>query len=135
MRRLHRFFGRRAGKPQVPGRLAGDSPEDWKAGDLAECIRDGFWYAAGLFPHNSGPRRGEVRAVQAVRIACHGDNCREYLVFARYGDAGYISAAFRKITPRADEATRGDAASLDDLLTIGQPAPARPEPVEPERVP
>lgn len=137
MRRLLRFFSRRAGKPQGPGRPVGDSPEDWNPGDLAECVHQGPWFSCGGFDsaHGDGPKFGEIRVVESVMVESHMLLGQLTGLRFRRWSKPFAANAFRKITPRADNATRGDVASLDDLLTIGQPAPVRPEPVQPERVP
>lgn len=91
--------------------------EDWKAGDLAECIASVEWCNT-LGEPTSGPKRGEVRIVDQI-TACSCEQCRNvpHLRFAAYGQAAFDCRVFRKITPRADTAERGDAEWLDKFLS------------------
>lgn len=92
--------------------------EVWQPGDLAECI-EAEWFLEGRWPAN-GPQKGEIRIVDLVRIGeggTWGAGC-QFLEFARYGFGhGFIASSFRKITPRADAAERGDAEWLGKFLS------------------
>ncbi len=105
---LRNLFGRRK---SVGPSVHGDSPEDWRAGDLAECLHDGVWFIGAIIPTDIGPRKDEVRYVADVEIVPHPfDRGRKtaMLGFDRYV-ARFDAVAFRKITPRADSATAADA--------------------------
>ena len=93
--------------------------EDWKPGDLAECIFRGPWFdGAGTGEPGAGPSLGEIRAVNEVQIRyCPFSGERLWLAFATFGHRRYAARLFRKITPRADAAERGDAAWLDKFLS------------------
>ena len=111
----------RGGKPGPAPTPPGDSPENWQVGDLAECLHDGPWFAVNfLMATMSGPRKGECRIVAGIVVKPGISQC---LVFARYGmnNAFLSSPYFRKITPKADEATRADPAWVADLIGAPQP--------------
>lgn len=115
-----RIGGRRL--PLPPTDLPGH--DDWQAGDLAECIIKGVWCTPDGIPSLGGPQKGDclrVARVSPVTIPLVG---KEVLMlgFTRFGSAGYAAAAFRKIHPRADEATAADAAFCADLRRRTLPA-------------
>ena len=121
---LRRLIGLEAMQPPAPSARSDDA---WQPGDLAECIHSGPWWFGGLYPHADGPQLGEQRIVEAAPFAIvpfTGER-QQFLRFKRYAPAGYQAVCFRKVTPRADEAIAGDAASLRDLLN---------QPVNPELV-
>ena len=88
---------------------------DWKPGDLAECVFELRWENQHR-QRASGPRKGEVRIVQDVRLASAFGRPEFFLGFSRYPRALFLSDCFRKIVPTADRAERGTATTIDDLL-------------------
>lgn len=106
------FFGSRAG-----------SCEDWKRGDLAECIYDGVWCHAALGVPAPGPKLGERYVVVDVAPSVMPEKTGQLvLTFARFRPRRYAAGGFRKVMPRADEAVAGDVASLRDLLNTPIPS-------------
>jgi hypothetical protein len=82
--------------------------ETWSPGDLAECIiRTGF---DGDGAHHPGPQLREIRQVTEV-ISPDEDPEALYLGFARY-DPRPIAPKLPQDHPRADEASRADAAFI-----------------------
>ncbi|MDE8654801.1 hypothetical protein [Novosphingobium album (ex Liu et al. 2023)] len=112
-------LGRRCGK--TAANAPGDSPDEWRAGDLAECLNANGWFRNGIYPDH-GPACGDVRIVQVVEIAAHllAGEPTIVLEFARWPRKLYPAYCFRKITPRADAAERADPAFVADLRA--QPA-------------
>lgn len=85
-------------------------PEGWQAGDWAECIHAGQWW---LFPEgtsNPGPRHGRIGRVVDVQTFKVNGKPVLGLSFASWPRQYFNAAAFRKLNPRADEATAADAA-------------------------
>lgn len=114
------FFSRRSGK------TVGDT-ESWQVGDWAECIGSGRWFThPGNKPH-PGPRHGQVMRVIEVMVrrdpAVPGGRVLT-LAFAGWPDSFFEAAAFRKLNPRADEATAAEAEFT--ALVRRKPAPALP---------
>lgn len=106
------IFGRLTGQsPSIPD---GDSVEDWKRGDLAECTARNGWFRNGT-KAGPGPAFGEIRLVEAVTTwRVRSGAMVQCLVFARFPDH-YDARGFRKITPRADAATSAEPAFIADL--------------------
>lgn len=122
MRWLRNLFSRRKTSGAPP---SGDSSEDWRPGDLAECINDTGWvsFQTGL-SGAPGPQQGEVRVVvNAILASAPAGDMIQYLKFSRYSGGIYAANCFRKITPRGDALERADSDFLTDLTK-------RPEPVE-----
>lgn len=127
---IARFVARLIGKaPAAPASPAappapppGDSPDEWHVGDLAECIAEsGDWRCrkTGYILEDGGPQFGERYRV--VDIDLRPDLTG--LGFARWPDMYFSAEAFRKVLPRADEATAGTCTTIKDLLRLpAQPA-------------
>ena len=121
--RWFRSLGRRLGK-STPAAHTGAPPgeEDWHVGDLAECVFAGPWHT--LFgPSRIGPALGEIRTVRGVKpsnVLVAGEPITMLIFTAHHGR--FAASAFRKVTPRADAATRADEAFISSLT----PAPAVP---------
>lgn len=100
----------------------GDTPDDWQAGDLAECIHGGFWFN-GAECHARGPENGQVLRVERVSIAPNKSVIpgQTVLVFARFQQKAYAACAFRKITPHADRAEAADAAFIAAIDRLRAP--------------
>lgn len=101
---------------QPPALPPGDTPDEWRVGDQAECIAEGYWRCrkTGLLLEDGGPQFREVYRVTNV-------DCRigfTALEFPRWPDSGFSAVAFRKITPRADEAKVGTCATIKSLLRL-----------------
>jgi hypothetical protein len=99
------------------------SGDDWQAGDLALCVRDGIIHCQNRIRHlGTRVRRGQVREVLSVRVPppCkdgHPCDCGCRALFFANEVSG-VTARFVKVTPReADEWDRETIA----LLT-GKPA-------------
>lgn len=111
--KARRLLGRGKPLPEAPE----DSPEDWRLGDMAECIGEGgAWLALRGFVVviGSGPKKGEVREVAKISLGANGG---QYLGFERYGlENSYNAALFRKVTPKADEAVSASKEWLADLI-------------------
>lgn len=109
-------------RPSTPVRversrdIPGDSPEDWRAGDLAECISDGGWFNELGHAPSAAPQRGEVRIVTGTREGFG----RRFLTFARFGTDGFDALYFRKVKPSAETQLEGECEPLD------MPAPSLP---------
>src|SRR5690606_5465731 len=111
---------------------AGDSPEDWTPGDLAECLHPGPRYRDGMVPSLNGPKPGEVRAVAMVTSGpdFFGDAAPiTFLEFARWPDRRYPARCFRKITPRADEAEAAEPEFAALIRKVPAPAEVLARPV------
>ena len=113
---IRKFFNRFR-KPKPPN-------DDWSPGDLAECILDG-WHG-GL----AGPKKGEINRVVSVsphRCVCGCGNRETFMLgFARFGPSmAFNCHSFRKITPRADEQTRSDAAFTKLIRRLRAPIPRK----------
>lgn len=117
--RIFRFFSRRAGKSP--------DAESWQVGDWAERVTMGQWIRLPEREPAAGPRHGQVMRVTAVAI------CRDPLVkggrvlclaFAGWPGELFTSTAFRKLNPRADEATAAEAEFT--ALVKRKPTPALP---------
>lgn len=113
---------------RIIARITGPAdPEGWQIGDWAECVGNGRWYTRpGNDPH-PGPRHGQVMKVIGVRI------CRERsapggrvlaLSFAGWRGDFFEAQQFRKLNPRADEATAAEAEFT--ALVRRKPQPALP---------
>lgn len=117
MRWLRKLFRRLS--PPPAGRSPGD---DWRPGDLAECVVADPWYRGDGALQPEGPRLGEIRMVTGVSGSRHFPE-RVFLHFARYGRRKYDAAAFRKIVPRADARVAAEGGTL--------PVPTSPSPPVP----
>lgn len=105
-------------------------PENWQAGDWAECIHGGRWY---LHPHgtaHAGPRHGRIGRVVAVHTFMANGKPVVGLSFASWPGDHFNAVAFRKVNPRADEATAAEAEFT--ALVRRQPQPAQPRETIPE---
>jgi hypothetical protein len=104
----------------VPGRsrLPSIDPQDWQAGDIAECFIADPWYRVSGQPA-SGPQLGERRrVVEVTPSACTCSACRGrvYLRFPDHPTDRYHSACFRKVRPQPDELVASDPEALDRAL-------------------
>lgn len=127
------FFSRRVGKTadalkQRSGRANnGADAEGWQVGDWAECIASGRWFGVPDGRDHPGPRHGRIGRVTAVRV------CRNPLTggrvltiaFAPWPGSFFDASCFRKVNPRADEATAADAEFT--ALVRRKPQPALPQ--------
>lgn len=92
-----------------------DSPEIWRAGDLAEYRGSGTWERLTGIP-SDGPKTGQV--VRVVCVDWHGG--AQFLRLSGFPpNENYHALHFRKIQPRADELTRAEPEFIS-LLT-GKP--------------
>lgn len=116
------FLARILGRPSGPA-----DPESWQVGDWAERVTMGQWTRLPDHTPAAGPRHGQVMRVTGVAI------CRDPLVkggrilclaFAGWPGEFFAASAFRKLNPRADEATAAEAEFTQ--LVRRQPAPALP---------
>jgi hypothetical protein len=118
---LGRIFGKREGTPD---------PESWQAGDWAECIASGNWFSVPDNQPHPGPRHGRIGRVTAVALRGNPFTGGRVLTlaFAPWPDAFFDAAQFRKVNPRADEATAAEA----EFTALVRSAPRRlPAPAEP----
>lgn len=61
---IHRMFGR---EPKyVPPIGNGFEHDDWRVGDLAECVRTGDWYRIADGQPMTGPRFGQILRVAGI---------------------------------------------------------------------
>lgn len=101
---LGRIFGRRA---PLPGAEA-----NWQIGDWAECHLKGAWYTRPDNTPFAGPRHGQIMRVTGVRICLDrsvpGGSVLT-LSFAGWPGDFFEASVFRKLSPRADEATAAEA--------------------------
>lgn len=114
---LSRIFGLRGGPAD---------PEGWQVGDWAERVTNGQWVARPANTPAAGPRHGQVTRVIDVKILrdpLEPGGKVLTLRFAGWPD-WFQAAAFRKLNPRADEATAADAEFT--ALVKRKPAPALP---------
>ena len=106
---------------QPPAPPPGDSPDDWGVNDLAECIVPyGDWICrrTGIVLQGGGPQFGQRYRVVSVDVGAQATG----LIFAHWPKCAFNALAFRKITPRADEATADTCATIKDLMRL----PAQP---------
>ena len=124
---LARIFGRPAGPAD---------PEGWQVGDWAERVTMGRWVRMPAHAPAPGPRHGQVMRVIDIKL------CRDPLVkggrvlclaFAGWPGEFYAANAFRKLNPRADEATAAEAEFT--ALVKHKPAPALPRETPPATIP
>lgn len=123
---LRNPFRRTRADPVTPAPApakAGDSPEDWHAGDLARCINDDGWWLGGIFP-TSGPELGEIRLVKRVTLAPHPMTGKpaQVLWFSLNDRAGYLACAFRKAELRKDRAVAAEAEFIALVRKTPEPA-------------
>ena len=91
-------------KPLNPGAIN----EDWRVGDLAECLaKDGYWTENGV-----GPEFGDVLSVSIVDRATDG---RVYLVFKAFAGDAFEARVFRKLPPLNTAATAEFSAQIKAL--------------------
>lgn len=115
------FLGRILGKRAGP-----IDPEGWQVGDWAECVVFADWKTTDGQP-NPGPRHGQIMRVIGVRSypwrRAPGGRVLA-LAFTAWPGNDFQASAFRKLTPRADEATAAEAEFT--ALVRRKPAPAMP---------
>lgn len=92
--------------------------DDWKAGDLGECIGKEPWFFMGRGP-TPGPRPGDLVLVTAVGTACGFD-----ALMIEGWPHWWQASAFRKLRPNQREGSR--TAWRDLLKTV----PSRREKVD-----
>ncbi len=111
------FFARLFGKPAA---------ESWQVGEWAECVASGRWFGVPDGRDHSGPRHGRIGRVTAVRLCFNPLTGQRVLTlaFAAWPDSFFDASCFRKLTPRADEATAAEAEFTE--LMRRKPAPALP---------
>ena len=96
--------------------------EDWKPGDLAECIRDNW-----IEPSGNDPKVGDIFRVRRVNDATNHLNVRAIFLFfdGRTGRTGYSSTAFRKVRHTYEPADRSFIEKLKKG-TFVKPLPVAP---------
>lgn len=90
-------------------------PEQWQAGDMAECIVQGEWICAVSREDTGGPRLSETRTVTKVRVKrcpVRGEMI-VWLGFDRYPGKIFDASFFRKVRPCADELIAAESAFTD----------------------
>lgn len=91
---------------------SGRGYENWKPGDIAECIYSGPWYgvSADQNPDYPGPKLGERFRVLRVHHASAPlfPGCYLFLVFPQF-DARFHAGAFRKVVPQSDALKASEA--------------------------
>lgn len=113
---IRRLIKRLRGKPDTnpPGVTKNwpSSPEVWHTGDIAESLvpKDGWESRTGT-PFPNGPDKGETFRVMQT----HWNYGCQQLEFSRWPTFKFDAAAFRKVLPRADEATAADADFINTL--------------------
>jgi hypothetical protein len=75
--------------------------EDWRAGDLAECICEG----GPQWPCGSGPSKGDVLKVKYVRAGRQSDGADGWGLWFDQYQRGYAAVDFRKVPPLNSKAT------------------------------
>lgn len=116
------FFRRRP--PASTGTV---DPEGWQAGDQAECVVSGHWYQWPSLIPASGPQYGQVLKVLEVKeVADTSEPTGRALslAFSAYPGKRFASVCFRKVRPRADEATPAEEAFTHLVRRAPTPAPA-----------
>ena len=116
---LGRIFGKRA--------ASRPAPEDWQLGDQAECIIAGQWYTCPEMVPSGGPEHGQVMKVTGVKLCTdpyEPEGKAIALAFAGWPGHFFASACFRKVRPRADEASPAEAEFIQ--LVRRPPAPVMP---------
>ena len=91
--------------------------EEWRPGDIAECISDGPWFRDAIEPVASGPVTGDrliVRKVGSSRHPIDGEQ-HQVLTFSEWPDRRFDGSCFRKVQPRADQAIAATAEFVADL--------------------
>ena len=120
---LRNLFRRRANPPS-PRAAPGDPAEAWQPGDLARCVLRVWWISETGLKHNIGPREAQVLRVVSVVLRPSGG---QYLNFAAWPYAAFVSGAFVKLRPLADEQVAAEAEFI--ALIRRQHVPAEhPEP-------
>ncbi|TXH10346.1 MAG: hypothetical protein E6R03_15540 [Hyphomicrobiaceae bacterium] len=96
--------------------------DDWKAGDLAECINAGFISVPGMVH----PKLGDVLRVSAVDEGPDSVLGIQIIAlrFEGRGNCGWDNRNFRKLRPTTEPAEQEFTVWLKDKLR--EPAPAEP---------
>lgn len=100
-------------------------PEQWEAGDIAECIYAGPWFRRG-FGLVAGPCLGDRYVVSSIYEATFPKLGRVVLLKFGTFPGGYQADGFRKVTPRRDALEQSTASRAKDP----RPAPT-PRELEP----
>ena len=116
-----RFFGKAQGSAD---------PEGWQVGDWAECLHMGQWHLRPGDTVHPGPRHSQVLRVISVRVTHDPDVPGGKLLtlrFAAWPGSLFQADQFRKLNPRADQATAAEAefTQLVRRPPTGAPVPAR----------
>lgn len=99
--------------------------DDWQVGDLAECIYDGLWLRGNLAPTHFVPQFGRIYAVAGIEQPNRPELAPPgavMLLFDAFHPCAYVSTAFRKVQPRADQAEAADAEFIASLKPARTPA-------------
>ena len=91
--------------------------DEWRAGDLALCIKQGDWISAPSDPNNDGPIAGQILTVKVV-VAGHGVIA---LGFAEWEPALFRSTRFRKIPPHIPDEEDREAIRLMTGVPVKEP--------------
>lgn len=120
---LFSLFSRFKARP-APKHIPLPVDEDWKPGDLAECLHGGPWFEFGAADGcRTGPDRGEIHCVSLVTAGYWTGRVVIGLRFTRW-PRSFEAGAFRKISPRADVAERAHVDWVGDILKHKEPADA-----------
>lgn len=111
--------------PPPPHEDRRDNSDDWRPGDLAECLVHPLRWAR-MTPHNPG--RGDILRVTDVRDEIgygHGQMVRcIFLSFeGKPDDLSWESKCFRKIRPTYEPADRSFIERLKNGLPVRMPDP------------
>lgn len=109
-------------KPDEP--IGKTSPEDWKPGDDAICVKHGAWQTS---PHGfciPGPKKGSVYKVVDLdlddSISCQNTGGVYIgLVFREYPHESWCSCCFSKLRPLGDDEKREFEADLRHDERVG----------------
>lgn len=96
-------------------------PEGWQVGGWAECVVFPDWQTVDG-QRSPGPRHGQVMRVTGVRSHPLGSRRELALGFASWPRHDFEATAFRKLNPRADEATAAEAEFTALVKRTPQPA-------------
>lgn len=99
--------------------------EDWRVGDLAECVEQKGWSQDDTGQPIDGPEKGDILTVLEVeprRTNLRGDGW--YLGFAAYPMRFLAATGFRKVPPISTEASAEFTAKIKALRPAHRRTPA-----------
>jgi len=98
--------------------------ENWQAGDQAECLGAEWHDLKGVASSRKCPEAGDVMRVRAAKLMELSCGCSLVMLsFTYFAPSVFSCAGFRKVTPRAEQATRAEAAFIASLKHARIPAP------------